>query len=54
LSMLQLRLAAGDLNFAQLADINRWLLAEAPTSPAVPTPQNISATVPADAARTPH
>ena len=51
LSMLQLRLAAGDLNFAQLADINRWLLAEAPTSPAVPTPQNISATVPADAAR---
>ena len=54
LSMLQLRLAAGDLNFAQLADINRWLLAEAPTSPAVPTPQNISATVPADAARAPH
>ena len=53
LSMLQLRLAAGDLNFAQLADINRWLLAEAPTSPAIPTPQNISATVPADAARAP-
>jgi outer membrane protein len=53
LSVLQLRLAAGDLNFAQLANINRWLLAAAPTSPAVPTPQNLSATAPPDTARTP-
>jgi outer membrane protein len=53
LSVLQLRLAAGDLNFAQLADINRWLLAAAPTSPAIPTPQNFSATVPPDTARAP-
>ena len=53
LSVLQLRLAAGNLNFAQLADINRWLLAAAPTSPAVPTPENLSATVPADTAPTP-
>ncbi len=46
LSVLQLRLAAGNLSFAQLADINRWLLTAAPTSPAVPTPENLSATVP--------
>jgi outer membrane protein len=40
LSVLQLRLAAGTLNFAQLAGINRWLVAAAPISPAVPKPQN--------------
>jgi outer membrane protein len=45
-SVLQLRLAAGNLNFAQLADINRWLVAAAPTSPAVPTPQNLSPAMP--------
>jgi outer membrane protein len=45
LSVLQLRLAAGNLNFAQLADINRWLVAAAPTSPAVPTPQSLSPTI---------
>jgi outer membrane protein len=46
LSVLQLRLAAGNLNFAQLADINRWLVAAAPTSPAVPTPESLSPTMP--------
>jgi outer membrane protein len=50
LSVLQLRLAAGNLNFAQLADINRWLVAAAPTSPAVPTPQSLSPTIPRDTA----
>ena len=37
LSVLQLRLAAGNLNFAQLAAINGWLATEAPISPAAVT-----------------
>jgi outer membrane protein len=34
LSMLQLRLAAGNLNFAQLVAINSWLVAAPPIWPA--------------------
>ena len=54
LNVLQLRLAAGNLNFAQLGAINPWLIAAAPTSPSVPTPQNLSPTIPPDTAHTPH
>jgi hypothetical protein len=32
-SILQLRLAAGNLDRAQLAEINGWLTVRAPTSP---------------------
>jgi outer membrane protein len=52
-SVLQLRLAAGNLNFAQLAAINPWLVAAAPTSPAVPTPQNLAPMIPPDTTHTP-
>jgi len=52
-SVLQLYLAAGSLNFAKLAEINRWLVAQARTSPAVPTPENLAPTIPPDAARRP-
>jgi outer membrane protein len=50
-SVFQLRLAAGTLNFAQLAIMNRWLLASAPISSAPPTLQSLSATAPADTAQ---
>ena len=53
LNVLQLRLAAGNLNFAQLGAINPWLVAAAPTSPSVPTPQNLSPAIPPDTAHTP-
>ena len=52
-SIFQLRLAAGNLDFAQLAEINRWLVAQARTSPAIPTPQNLAPTIPPDTARKP-
>jgi outer membrane protein len=52
-SVLQLHQAAGELNYAQLAAINRWLIAQARTSPAVLTPQNLAPTVPPDPARRP-
>jgi outer membrane protein len=45
-SVLQLRLAAGNLDRGQLNEINGWLTASAPTSPAVETPETISPTVP--------
>jgi outer membrane protein len=45
-SVLQLRLAAGNLDRAQLTDINNWLTVSAPTSPAVPTPETLAPTVP--------
>jgi outer membrane protein len=41
-SVVQLRLAAGNLDFAQLAEINLWLVATAPTSPVIQTPQSIA------------
>jgi outer membrane protein len=44
-SVLQLRLAAGNLDRAQLNEINNWLTASAPTSPAVQTPQTIAPSV---------
>ncbi len=45
-SVLQLRLAAGNLDRAQLSEINNWLTVSAPTSPAVPTPETLAPTVP--------
>ena len=45
-SVLQLRLAAGNLDRAQLNEINGWLTTSAPTSPAVPTPETLAPTVP--------
>jgi len=45
-SVLQLRLAAGNLDRAQLEEINGWLTLTAPTSPAVPTPETLAPTVP--------
>jgi len=45
-SVLQLRLAAGNLDRAQLTDINNWLTVPAPTSPAQATPESLAPTVP--------
>jgi outer membrane protein len=45
-SVLQLRLAAGNLDRPQLAELNNWLTLTAPTSPAVATPETISPTLP--------
>jgi outer membrane protein len=45
-SVLQLRLAAGNLDRPQLAEINNWLTVAAPTSPAVPTPETLAPTIP--------
>ena len=47
-SVLQLRLAAGNLDRAQLNEINNWLTMSAPTSPAVETPETLAPTVPPD------
>jgi outer membrane protein len=45
-SVVQLRLAAGNLDRAQLAQINGWLAVSAPTSPRVETPESLTPTVP--------
>jgi outer membrane protein len=45
-SVLQLRLAAGNLDRAQLAEINNWLTVTAPTSPPIVTPESVAPTVP--------
>jgi len=45
-SVIQLRLAAGNLDRAQLVEINNWLAESAPTSPPVATPETLSPTVP--------
>ncbi|MBV9727780.1 MAG: TolC family outer membrane protein [Gammaproteobacteria bacterium] len=45
-SVLQLRLAAGNLDRTQLAELNNWLTVNAPTSPPVATPESVSPTVP--------
>lgn len=52
-SVLQLRLAAGNLDRAQLSEINNWLTANAPTSPALETPETIAPSVPPDSAAPP-
>ncbi|HWX70203.1 MAG TPA: TolC family outer membrane protein, partial [Steroidobacteraceae bacterium] len=44
-SVLELRLAAGNLDRTQLVDLNNWLTLSAPTSPAVATPETISPTI---------
>lgn len=46
LNALQLRLAAGNLDHAQLSRVNTWLTEPVPTSPAVATPENLAPTVP--------
>jgi outer membrane protein len=45
-SVLQLRLAAGNLDRPQLTEINNYLTVAAPTSPAVPTPESLAPTIP--------
>jgi outer membrane protein len=45
-SVLQLRLAAGNLDRTQLTELNGWLTISAPTSPAVETPETLTPTVP--------
>ena len=45
-SVLQLRLAAGNLDRAQLTDVNNWLTVAAPTSPAEATPESLAPTIP--------
>ena len=52
-SVFQLHLAAGTLNFAKLAEINRWLVAQARTSPASPTPESLSPAIPPDTTHRP-
>jgi len=44
-SLVQLRLAAGNLDRAQLAQINGWLGVSAPTSPPVETPESLTTEV---------
>jgi outer membrane protein len=46
-SVLQLRLAAGNLDRPQLTEINDWLTLAAPTSPAITTPENLAPSIPA-------
>jgi outer membrane protein len=41
-SVLQLRLAAGNLDRKELQEINNWLTVTAPTSPAVETPETLT------------
>jgi outer membrane protein len=45
-SVLTLRLAAGTLDRPELTQINSWLTQTEPTSPAVPTPENLAPSVP--------
>jgi len=45
-SVLQLRLAAGNLDRTQLTELNNWLTLTVPTSPAVRTPESLTPTVP--------
>jgi outer membrane protein len=45
-SVLQLRLAAGNLDRTQLTELNGWLTGNAPTSPAIATPESVAPTVP--------
>jgi outer membrane protein len=45
-SVLQLRLAAGNLDRPQLTELNNWLTLTVPTSPAVATPESLTPTVP--------
>ena len=46
-SVLQLRLAAGNLDRAQLNEVNTWLTQAVATFPAEPTPESLAPTVPA-------
>jgi outer membrane protein len=45
-SVLQLRLAAGNLNRAELAQVNAWLTVSAPTEPAAANPESSAPSVP--------
>lgn len=46
--VLNLRLAAGTLDRAQLIEVNNWLTVTAPTAPAEATPENVLPNVPPD------
>ena len=48
-SVLQLRLAAGNLDRAQLKEINVWLTETVPTAPRETTPENVLPNIPAPA-----
>jgi outer membrane protein len=52
-SVLQLRLAAGNLDRQQLNEINGWLTQTDPTSPVVATPESVAPTVPPSSSPTP-
>ena len=52
-SVLQLRLAAGNLDRAELTEINTLLSTAAPMSPAVETPETLAPTVPVPGGATP-
>jgi outer membrane protein len=52
-SVLQLRLAAGTLDRAQLIEVNSYLTASAPMIPAAATPENVQPTIPAPASPAP-
>jgi outer membrane protein len=52
-SIIQLREAAGNLDRAQLAEINGWLSASAPTSPPVETPESLTPKLPPDTTTAP-
>ncbi|HEY0342437.1 MAG TPA: TolC family outer membrane protein, partial [Steroidobacteraceae bacterium] len=52
-SLVQLRLAAGNLDRAQLAQINGWLGVVAPTSPPVETPESLTPKLPPDSTTAP-
>jgi outer membrane protein len=52
-SVLQLRLAAGNLDRQQITEINNWLTDAAPTSPAVETPETLAPIVPPPAGTPP-
>jgi len=45
-SVLTLRLAAGTLDRPELTSVNNWLTTTAPTSPAIPTPETLTPSVP--------
>src|SRR4029077_331839 len=45
-SVLQLRLAAGNLDRTQLTELNNTLTVTVPTSPAIQTPESLEPTVP--------
>jgi hypothetical protein len=52
-SLVQLRLAAGNLDRVQLAQINGWLSVAASTSPPVETPESLTPKLPPESTTAP-